>query len=461
METNNILSKNIIQKGRFTAKVNEELTPEIAATLGAVYGTYLNNKGVIAVARDFRRDSRMLKRAFTAGALSAGINVLNIFAVPTPVLQFSVKRFGLDGGVMFTSSHHNIEYSGFKFFEAGGIEFRAKKIKELVDYYNNSKIIRVKPKQIGSITRAENAIEIYQNAITQIIDKDLVSEAKLIIVSDCANGPLGDVLPLIINKLNIDCILLNAHEPDLEQVLPNLNSIRRVSKIIKTSEANLGVCFDVDGTRALFLDENGNFIESDDLLTLFVSELINSPSSQKKVITTESTTYIIDEMLKKVGGTVKRVENTPGSVSSFLKLERFDFGGSDSGKYRFPEYAPFSDTILTMLKILELIVKKSLKLSELIQRVPKSIKMHKDISVEPTVLNDFSEKIISNLPKYIQDFKIIDNLIGIKVFLGTNKGWVIINPHLSQNLVSIFAESKDKSFVQEIFKILEEIIIEN
>jgi len=437
------------------------MTPEFAVTLGAVYGTFINNKGVVAVARDYRRDSRMLKRAFISGALSAGVNVLNLSSVATPVLQFAIKRFGIDGGAMFTSSHNFKGNTGFKIYESGGIEFRAKKLNALFNNYLNQKIVRVSPKNIGNISYADNVIDIYQTAIIQFINKDLISGSNLIVVADCANGPLGKVLTPIINKLKIDSILLNTQEPDLEQVLPNLNSIRRVSKIIKTSEANLGICFDVDGSKALFLDENGNFIESDDLLTLFISELLNTASLQNRIIATESTTRIIDELVGNTNGVVKRVENKPGSISSILRFERYDFGGSDSGKYRFPEYAPFSDTVLTTLKILELIVKKNLKLSELIQRVPKSIKMYKEISVDETTLQSFPLKISKNINKYIKKFRIIDTLIGIKLFLGIEKGYITVNPHISQNLLLLSAESKDKKFINEMFRILEKIVLEN
>ncbi len=456
-----LITKDIIQNDRFVAKANEEMTPEFAATLGAVYGTYLNNKGVIAVARDHRRDSRMLKRAFISGALSAGVSVLNLSSVPTPVLQFAIKRFGIDGGAMFTSSHNFKGNTSFKIYESGGIEFRAKKLNDLFNNYLNSKIIRVKPKDIGTISYADNVVDIYQTAITQFIDKHVISEASLIVVADCADGPLGMAITPILNKLKIDGIIMNTQEPDLDQVLPNLNSIRRVSKIIKTSEADLGICFDVDGSKALFLDEHGDYIESDDLLTLFVSELINKASLQNRIITTESTTNIIDELVNKVNGVVKRVENKPGAVSSILRFERFDFGGSDSGKYRFPEYAPFSDTILTTLKILDLIVRKNLKLSELIQRVPKSIKIFKEITVDGEIMQSFSLKIMKNLGEYIQDYKIIDDLIGNKIFLGPDKGFVKILPHISKNLLILSAETNDKNYIQEIFKIIEEILLDH
>ena len=452
-----MITEKIIVDGRFVAKANEEMTPEISATLGAVYGTELGKNSVIVVARDFRVDSRMLKRAFIAGALSAGVNVINLFAVPTPVLQFAIKRFGIDGGVIFTNSHNTKENTGFKIYKAGGIEFSKKKIRNLFDCLLMNKIERVMPKEIGRISKAEDVAEIYQNAITEFVDIKSIIERDIILVADCANGPMGQIIPPIMNKLNIDLILLNSQEPDLDNVLPNLNSIRRVSKIIKTSDASLGVCFDVDGSRALFFDENGNFIESDDLLTLFVSEIIKK-EDVKVFVTTESTTKMIDDVVKKVGGVVKRVFNEPGAVSSTIRNSRASFGGSDSGKYRFPEYAPFSDTILTTLKICEFIVKNKLKLSEIIQRLPKRIKLYDQIPVDEKLIHNFQHKIEENISKFIPEYNMIDTLIGIKIFFGLKKGWISINPRLHENILTFSAESEDENFIKNTIKILKVIL---
>ena len=179
-----MITEKIIVGGRFVAKANEEMTPEISATLGAVFGTELGKNSVIVVARDYRVDSRMLKRAFTAGALSAGVNIINLFAVPTPVLQFAIKRFGIDGGVMFTNSHNVKENTGFKIYEQGGIEFTGKKIRDLFDNLIMNKIERVTPKEIGRISKAEDVGEIYQKAITQFVDKNLIKERNLILVAN-------------------------------------------------------------------------------------------------------------------------------------------------------------------------------------------------------------------------------------------------------------------------------------
>ena len=452
-----MITEKIIVDGRFVAKANEEMTPEMSATLGAVFGTELGKKSVVALARDYRVDSRMLKRAFTAGVLSAGVNVINLSAVPTPVLQFAIKRFGIDGGVMFTNSHNVRDNTGFKIYERGGIEFSEKKIRNLFDCFIMNKIERVEPKEIGRISKAEDVGEIYENAIPQFVDKNLIKEQKFILVADCANGPMGKIISPIMNQLNIDLILLNSQQPDLITLLPNYNSIGRVSKIIKTSDANLGVCFDVDGSKALFFDENGDFIESDDLLTLFVSEIIKK-EDMKVFITTNSTTKMIDEVVKEAGGIVKRVANEPGAVSSSIRNSRASFGGSDNGKYRFPEYAPFSDTILTTLKIMEFMVKNKLNLNEIIKRLPKKRRFYDQIPVDEKLIYKFKYKIEENISKFITEYKIINTLIGFKIFFGFKKGWISINPRLHEKILTFSTESDDKEFIMNTIKIIKEII---
>ena len=96
--------ESIIQDNRIVGSY-KQILPEDAALLGAAVGTWIKNKATIAIARDFRIDSRMMKRAFTGGLMSTGVSALDFHGSPTPLLQFYIRRFGADAGVMFTSGH--------------------------------------------------------------------------------------------------------------------------------------------------------------------------------------------------------------------------------------------------------------------------------------------------------------------------------------------------------------------
>ena len=98
---------NLVYHGRIRVKANINMIPETLCLFGAATGTYIGGKGnVIVTGRDYRRDSRMLKRAFSGGLLSVGIDVMDLHAAPAPVVQFAVRRFGAQAGILFSCGHY-------------------------------------------------------------------------------------------------------------------------------------------------------------------------------------------------------------------------------------------------------------------------------------------------------------------------------------------------------------------
>ncbi|MFX1299060.1 MAG: hypothetical protein ACFFD2_29900, partial [Promethearchaeota archaeon] len=224
--------KNLLPGTRIVAEPNVDLIPEITASLGAAWGTLLK-KGTVTLARDFRADSRMLKRAFVAGLMSSGINIMDLTAAPVPVLQFAIRRFGTIGGAMFTSYHaHHTNKIEVKLYNRSGIEYNVKKIKELLDICEKEKIKRGKFGEIGNLLQTIELNELYERAITQFVNTSLIKDAGLQIVADCSNGPIGSVVPSILNRVGIEIVALNAYESSMLKRRPTLNSLKKLSNVI-------------------------------------------------------------------------------------------------------------------------------------------------------------------------------------------------------------------------------------
>ncbi len=442
--------KNLLLGSRIVAEPNENLTPEIAASLGAAWGTMLKS-GTVTLARDFRADSRMLKRAFVAGLMSAGLNIMDLTAAPIPVLQFAIRRFGTVGGAMFTSHHaHHSNKIEVKLYNRSGIEYDLQKIRVLLEICENDQIQRSKSNQIGNLIQTMEINELYVRAITQFIDKNLLKDSNLNIVADCSNGPIGSIVPSLLTRVGVEVIALNAYESSLLKPLPSLDSLKKLSKVIKSTDANFGVCYDIDGSRAIYFDERGNYISSDLLLTLFVLEELKKGS--KIFVTTETTTKVLEDIINKIpDAQLIRVKNIPGNVANTVRVRRAHFGGSDTGKYRFPEYAFFSDTALTTLKLLEIIAKSGKTLTEVLADVPQTIKTYYEITPPPEIYKHFHEIIEDNLP----GLKIIDTLIGLKIFFGPELGWIHIIPSFHEPKLLLSGEIANPAKGPELFKTIE------
>ncbi|MFW9772146.1 MAG: hypothetical protein ACFFEO_08280 [Candidatus Thorarchaeota archaeon] len=451
------LNKN----GRIVGRANYIFTPEVSSSIGSIHGSMFKENETVVIGRDYHNDSRMLKRAYTSGLMSTGVNILNLSDCTYPLLQFTIRRFGATGGTYFSGGHLYSEDVGVRFVDAGGIEFAPTEIEKIIRSYNiyPQKVRRVEPSKIGQITAIPQTQDVYIKSLEQFVDKKRIKGAALKIVVDCSYGPTGKITPILINDIGVEVIALNTHYRQREQVpVPSINTIKNTANIVKASNSHLGVCFDVDGSRILVLDENGLEINYEDLLMLFISydERIQK-SKSSTVIITPSISSVVTNFIQESGFPIKLVENLPGEISRQIREERACFAAADTFKFYFPQYSPFSDGNFILLKILEIMTAQKDLLSSLTRGFPKGIKVSKTIPVSDNLANNIHNTLIKfteeNNLKY-QDIINELKIIGDDVF--TN-----IKVALNRNAILLSAESEDsvksKKMIEELSKIISEL----
>ncbi|MFX0077288.1 MAG: hypothetical protein ACFE96_17745, partial [Candidatus Hermodarchaeota archaeon] len=387
----------LTRAGRIIGRANFIFTPEIASKIGSIHGSLFKQNESIVIGRDYHNDSRMLKRGYTSGCMSTGVNLLNLADCTYPLLQFTIRRFGASGGTYFSGGHLYSEDVGVRFVDAGGIEIHPTEIQKIIDAYNNypKQIRRVEPNEIGQINAIPQTEEIYIKSLQQFVNKKKIRKADLKIVVDCSYGPTGKITPLLLNDIGVEVIALNTHyRQRSSNPVPNIHTIRNCADIVKASNSHLGVCFDVDGSRILALDESGLEINFEDLLMLFISydeRILKSIANT--ILTTPTISSTAKEFIKESGYPLKEVENYPGEISRQIREERACFAAADTLKFYFPEFAPFSDGNFILLKLLEIMTAQDDLLSSLTKGFPKGIKANKSITVSQDLIETFHNKL--------------------------------------------------------------------
>ncbi len=452
--------KDMIKSGRIVGRANYVFTPEISSSIGSIHGSLFDQNESIVIGRDYHNDSRMLKRAYTSGIMSTGINLLNLSDCTFPMLQFTIRRFGASGGVYVSGGHLYSEDVGIRFVNAGGIELAQTEIQKIVKSYNNypEKVRRVEPNDIGQITAIPQTDDIYIKSLQQFVNKKRIKKADLRIVVDCSYGPTGKITPLLLNDIGVEVIALNTHYRERSQnPVPNINTIRNTANIVKASNSHLGICFDVDGSRILVIDENGLEVNFEELLMLFVSydERIQK-SKANTIITTPSISPIVKRFIEDNGFPVKQVENLPGEISRQIREERACFAASDTLKFYLPEYSPFSDGNFILLKILEIMTNQNDLLGSLSRGFPKGIKINKSISISPSLLDSFHNQLIKLTEEH--GFKYLDIINELKII--DNDVFTTIKVALNRSAILLSAEScvEDTNAAKSMIQTLEEII---
>jgi mannose-1-phosphate guanylyltransferase/phosphomannomutase len=444
--------------GRIIGKANYVFTPEISSSIGSIHGSLFKQGESIVMGRDYHNDSRMLKRAYTSGMMSTGINLLNLSDCTFPLLQFTIRRFGASGGFYFSGGHLYSEDVGIRFLDAGGIELSQSEIQRIIESYNNypQQVRRVDPNEIGQITSIPQTADIYIKSLQQFVNKKKIKKANLKIVVDCSYGPTGKITPLLINDIGVEVIALNTHYRErASSPVPSINTIRNTADIVKASNSHLGVCFDVDGSRILVIDENGLEISYEDLLMLFITfDKRIQKSKGSTVITTPTISPVVKQFIEDGGFPIKQVENYPGEISRQIREERACFAAADTLKYYFSEYAPFSDGNFILLKILEIMTAQNDLLSSLTRGFPKGIKINKTIAIPPELINNIHNRLREMADE--NGYRYHDIINELKII--HDDTYALVKVALYRNAILLSAESEEKEKAHEMILELEKII---
>jgi phosphomannomutase len=452
--------KDLYVQGRIVGKANYIFTPEIACSLGALHGSKFKENESIAIGRDLHNDSRMLARGYHSGVISTGVNLLNLGASTFPLLQFTIRRFGASGGVYFSGGHLFSEDVGVRFIDAGGIEFAATEVESIIEAFNNypEKIRRVSPNSIARITNIPQTDEIYIKSLQQFVNKKKIENANLKLVVDCSYGPTGTITPLLINELGVEVIALNTHyKQRAKNPVPSINTIRNTAEIVKASKSHLGVCYDVDGSRILLIDENGLEINFEDLLMLFVAydERIRK-SKGNTIITTSTISPVVKKFVEESGYPVKEVGNSPGEMSRQIREERACFAAADTLKFYFPQYAPFSDGNFILLKLLEIMALQDDLISSLTRGFPKGVKINKSINLPLEIVENFHNLLRKMVDE--QDYEYYDIINELKILDKNKATSTTVKVSLNRNAVVLSSESEDPKDAKEMSTTLEKLI---
>ena len=424
---------------------NDVLTPEFASRLAACYGSQI--QGTIAVGGDTRTSTPMLKEAVKAGLLSSGCDVVDLGILPTPGVQFAVRKY-YDGGVMITASHNPPMYNGIKFLDEDGIGIADDMELAIEKLYFDEEPIRVEYSKIGQIYHNDKIIEEYVDEAISKVDAEAIRNANLKVIVDCGCGAGCFTAPYLIRKLGCELTTLHCQPDgffpgrDPEPIEENLSDLINA---VKELDADIGLAHDGDADRTICIDEMGNFVLGDKTFTLVEKQMLKE-NNGGTIVTTVATSQAIYDVAEEYNGNVIATAVGDLLVARKLKDEDGLFGGEENGGLIFPDFVYGRDAVMTVAKILEIIAKEKKTLSELVRELP--VYYAKKMKIECP--DDQKESVMSSIAEEIQkttDFK-LDLTDGVKIL--KEDGWVIIRPSGTEPIFRCFAESDSQQKADEM-----------
>ncbi len=261
--------------------VNKDLTPEMAINVGSSIGTFFGRKNLL-VGYDARTSGPMFAKAVISGLIATGCNVFFAGMAPTPALQYAVKNHQLDGGVIITASHNPPEYNGIKVIWKDGIEISHEQEIEIENIYFENKQVFAEWDTLGAKRELSGVNDEYIDAIKKHVNTAKIAERHFHVVIDAANSVGGLTAPVLMRELGCKVTSINANIDGTfpgRLPEPRPENLKEIALIVKAVGADLGVAFDGDADRSIFVGENGEIYWGDKTFAVIEKQfLIENPT---------------------------------------------------------------------------------------------------------------------------------------------------------------------------------------
>jgi phosphomannomutase/phosphoglucomutase len=411
----------------------EDLTPELVFSIGKALGQM--RTGRIAVGRDTRTSGETLGKALKAGLLATGCDVDDCGVLPTPALQYLV-RDGYHGGAMITASHNPPEYNGVKIIEPDGTEMGDEETLRLEELIFGPPLPVTTWRRTGQEMHVPHLLGKY---IQGILHHFPGSPGKgMTVVVDPGSGPACITTAKILEGLSCRVITINGvmdgtfpgRLPE-----PSPEGLKNLADLVLSSGASFGVAHDGDADRAVFVDENGLFVEENAEFAIVVQNICR----QKKgiIVTPVSSGQVVEETARRGGCTVRYTPVGSIYVARTMRTllengEPVIFGGEGNGGLIFPDHQFCRDGGMTAAMMVSLLASSKKKLSELVDQLPvRHI-------IKDKIMAKKGAEILALLPEQFPGCT-IDRTDGVKIFTGN--AWALVRASGTEPIIRIIIDA--------------------
>lgn len=424
---------------------NERLSPELALRVGRAATRRLRDSHpapVVLIGRDTRRSGTMLEDALAAGIASAGGHAVRLGVLPTPAVAWGVLQRGAAAGIVISASHNPYPDNGIKLFGADGYKLLDAE-EEAIEALLEADTDLPTGRDVGTTSSATGAAEAYAEWVAEVAGVPL---AGMRIVVDCAHGAATTVAPRLFDLLGADVVLI-ACEPDGCNINVECGSthLGHVAAAVVAEGATLGVAFDGDADRVLFVDAAGNPVDGDHILTLLAADAISRAALPgNRVVVTSMANLGAHHALRALGCTLEITDVGDRYVLEAMRRNGSVLGGEQSGHVIALDHQTTGDGPLTATLVLAALARSGQTLAEAaaaVEKFPQNL-----ISVRAR-----REGLEECTPLW-------DAIAAAEAELGDN-GRIVVRASGTEPLVRVMVEARDaeacRAIAQELVAIVE------
>ncbi|MDA0635653.1 mannose-1-phosphate guanyltransferase [Nonomuraea sp. MCN248] len=426
--------------------VNVEITPELCVRLASAYATTLKKGEHVVISRDASLVARAFKRAVIGALNASAINVHDLEAAPLPVARFHTSRSTAAGGITLRTTAGDPQSVDIVIMDDGGADLSPGAQRKLERVFSRQEFRRAFPGEIAELTFPARAVEDYTHELLRRIDMTGVRGMK--VVADCAGGTSSLVLPRLLGRAGIEVLTVNAVLDDLsptETIAERRRDLQRLSELVSSSRAAFGVRFDPVGERIALVDEQGQLI-SEERALLVVLDLVAAERRGGQVALPVTTTRVAEQVCRFHGVQVRWTATAVDALTSAAADPGMIFAGDGRGGFVVPEFSAAIDGLAAFMRLLGLVARTRLSLSQIDARIPEARLLKRTIPTQWAAKGAVMRSVIEAAESSPDGYR-IDTTDGVRV-VGDDGSWVLILPAATEPMTDLWAEAADVDTAQ-------------
>ena len=425
--------------------VGEDLDAEVTEAVGRAFGSRVRldsslRSPTVAVGYDNRLTSPSLADGLIAGIRSAGVDVVDVGTVPTPVLYWSEVTLGADAGVQITGSHNPPEWNGIKMTH-GGSSLYGDAIQDLLRSIDES--------DFTSGSGGYERVAVLDRYVDDIAGRFNL-ERPMRVAVDCGNGT-GSILAVrLLEAIGVEVTpLFCESDPTFPNHHPDPTVDDNLIDLIRSVESgnhDLGVAFDGDADRIGAIDDQGQIIRGDILLLLFGLDLLKKRGPGQKLIFDVKCSQVLPELFEKAGGEPIMWQTGHSLIKNKMRETGALLAGELSGHIMIADdYLGFDDALYNACRLIEIISRSGRTLSEMVSDFPE-YRSTPEIRIDVT--EDQKWTVVSEALVYFKEKYDVISVDGVRILFGD--GWALLRTSNTQPVIVARFEARSESRLMEI-----------
>ena len=445
----------------FRGEANKNLTADHAYKIGRFLGWYYgelkhqsgdNAPASIVIGKDTRRSSYMFEYSLVGGLVASGADAYLLHVTTTPSVAYVARVDEFDCGIMISASHNPYYDNGIKLINGNGEKMDEDTI-SLVEAYLDGNL-NVFGKDYAEIPYAHrdrigctvDYVSGRNRYVGYLISLGVYSFKGMKVGLDCANGSSWNIAKAVFDALGAKTYVINA-DPNGTNINTDAGSthIEGLQKFVVEKGLDVGFAYDGDADRCLCVDEKGNVVDGDAILYVYGRYMKEREKLiTNTVVTTVMSNFGLYKAFDELGIGYAKTAVGDKYVYEYMQKNGCRLGGEQSGHIIFSKYASTGDGILTSLKMMEVMMAKKKKMSQLTE----------DLHIYPQVLVNVKvkDKAVAQADKDVQDaVKKVVNALG-------DTGRILVRESGTEPLIRVMVEAETeeicKNYVDDVVSII-------